>query len=89
MASDAAGKFVIDLDKWRADQLQRPRSILTPHETRIVEMLATGASYKAIAGQLGVTVNTIRNYIRSIYAKLGVHTKSEAVSKALRARIIT
>ena len=61
---------------------------LTPHEVRIVGMLASGDSYQAVADRLGVTVNTVRNYIRSIYDKLQVHTKSEAVSKALRARII-
>jgi DNA-binding CsgD family transcriptional regulator len=33
-------------------------------------------------------VNTVRNYIRQIYEKLHVHTKSEAVSKALRGRLI-
>jgi DNA-binding CsgD family transcriptional regulator len=51
-------------------------------------MLAGGDSYQTVADRLGVTVNTVRNYIRSIYHKLRVHTKSEAVSKALRARII-
>ena len=40
------------------------------------------------ADQLDITVNTVRNYIRSIYDKLQVHTKSEAVSKALRRRLI-
>ena len=62
---------------------------LTPHEIRIVGLLAAGASYQAVADRLGVTVNTVRNYIRSIYDKLHVHTKSEAVSKALRSRIIS
>jgi DNA-binding CsgD family transcriptional regulator len=62
---------------------------LTPHERRIVSMLAEGRSYLEMAERLGVTVNTIRNYIRSSYRKLDVHTKSEAVSKALRGRLIT
>ena len=51
-------------------------------------MLATGDSYQEIAERFGITVNTVRNYIRSIYDKLQVHTKSEAVSKALRERLI-
>jgi DNA-binding CsgD family transcriptional regulator len=62
---------------------------LTPHEVRIVGMLAEGDSYQEIALRLGITVNTVRNYIRRIYGKLQVHTKSEAVSKALRRRLIT
>lgn len=66
-----------------------PEQTLTPHELRIVGMLADGDSYQEIGGRLGITVNTVRNYIRSIYWKLRVHTKSEAVSKALRACLIT
>ena len=62
--------------------------MLTPHELRIVRMLADGDSYQEIGGRLGITVNTVRNYIRSIYDKLQVHTRSEAVSKALRGRLI-
>ncbi len=62
---------------------------LTPHEVRIIRMLAAGDSYREVADQLGITVNTVRNYIRSIYEKLQVHTKSEAVSKALRGRLIS
>ena len=65
-----------------------PQETLTPHELRIVSMLADGDSYQEIGGRLGITVNTVRNYIRSIYDKLQVHTKSEAVSKALRGRLI-
>ena len=66
-----------------------PTDALTPQEIRIVRMLAAGDSYKEVAVQLGISVNTVRNYIRSIYDKLQVHTKSEAVSKALRGRLIT
>jgi len=61
---------------------------LTPHEVRLLRMLADGYSYQATADRLDVSVNTIRNYIRSIYDKLHVHSKSEAVSKALRSRLI-
>jgi DNA-binding CsgD family transcriptional regulator len=51
-------------------------------------MLAEGYSYQGAAGQLNISVNTVRNYIRSIYEKLHIHSKNEAVSKALRNRII-
>jgi DNA-binding NarL/FixJ family response regulator len=61
---------------------------LAPQEVRLLRLLAEGHSYEAAAHVLNVSVNTIRNYIRSVYAKLHVHTKSEAVSKALRNRII-
>ena len=57
---------------------------LTPHETRLLGMLVEGHSYKTAASELGVTLNTIKFHLRNIYEKLQVHTKSEAVAKALR-----
>jgi DNA-binding NarL/FixJ family response regulator len=61
---------------------------LTPQETRLLALLAEGYSYQSAADRLNVSVNTVRNYIRSIYEKLHVHTKSEAVSRAIKARLI-
>jgi DNA-binding NarL/FixJ family response regulator len=61
---------------------------LTPHEIRILKLLVEGHNYKTAADELGVSINTIRFHMRSIYEKLQVHSKSEAVSKALRHRIV-
>ena len=61
---------------------------LNPTEVRILRFLADGYSYQAAGDRLKLSINTIRNYIRSIYDKLHVHSKSEAVSKALRSGII-
>jgi DNA-binding NarL/FixJ family response regulator len=61
---------------------------LTPQETRLLKLLAEGHSYGGAAAQLNVSVNTVRDHIRSIYEKLHVHSKSEAVGKALRNRLI-
>jgi len=61
---------------------------LTRLEVRLLSLLAEGYSYQTAADAMRVSVNTIRNYIRSIYEKLHVHSKSEAVAKALKARII-
>lgn len=61
---------------------------LTPAERRLLALLAEGHTYHAAASRLGVTVNTVRNHVRAIYDKLEVHSKSEAVSKALRAGLI-
>ncbi|HEX3248692.1 MAG TPA: response regulator transcription factor [Pyrinomonadaceae bacterium] len=57
---------------------------LTPHEVRLLRMLVEGHSYKTAAVELSVSVNTIKFHLRHIYDKLHVHTKSEAVAKALR-----
>ena len=51
-------------------------------------MLADGFSYHNVGDELRVSINTVRGYIRSIYEKMHVHSKSEAVSKAIRNRWI-
>jgi DNA-binding NarL/FixJ family response regulator len=61
---------------------------LTPHETRLLKLLVDGHNYKTAAKELAVSVNTISFHMRRIYEKLQVHSKSEAVSKALRHRLI-
>ena len=61
---------------------------LTPHETRLLKLLVEGHNYTTAAEELGVSYNTVKFHMRRIYEKLQVHSKSEAVAKALRDRII-
>lgn len=61
---------------------------LTPHEIRVLKLLVDGHNYKTAAAELDVSINTIRFHMRSIYEKLQVHSKSEAVAKSLRQRIV-
>jgi DNA-binding NarL/FixJ family response regulator len=61
---------------------------LTAQEKRVLERLMQGHSYQRAADQLNISVNTVRDYIRSIYDKLHVHSKSEAVAKAIRNHLI-
>jgi DNA-binding NarL/FixJ family response regulator len=86
MSADIARKVVGLLRATK--QGAAPEGDLTPQEVRLLKLLAEGHSYLSAGGQLNVSVNTVRNYIRSIYEKLQVHTRSEAVSKALRQRLI-
>ena len=86
MSPEIARKVVAALH--RTGPREKPEQELTPHEARIMRMLAEGDSYQEVGERLGITVNTVRNYIRRIYEKLHVHTKSQAVSKALRGRLI-
>jgi DNA-binding NarL/FixJ family response regulator len=67
---------------------ETPASQLTPHETRLLKLLVEGHSYKSAAKELRVSVHAISFHMRSIYDKLQVHSKSEAVSKAFRHRLI-
>jgi DNA-binding NarL/FixJ family response regulator len=61
---------------------------LTPHETRLLKLLVEGHNYKTAAFELGVSVNTVSFHLKKIYEKLQVHSKSEAVAKALRDGLI-
>jgi DNA-binding NarL/FixJ family response regulator len=61
---------------------------LTPHELRLLKLLVDGHSYKTAGLELGVSVNTISFHLKSIYEKLQVHSKSEAVAKALKNRLV-
>lgn len=61
---------------------------LTPREQQVLEQLAEGGSYAAIAGALGISLNGVRFHIRGIYEKLQVHSRSEAVAKGLKKRLL-
>ena len=61
---------------------------LTPHELRLLKLIVEGHNYKTAAVTLGVKVTTIAFHMRNIYEKLQVHSKSEAVAKALRNRLV-
>ena len=61
---------------------------LTPHETRLLKLLVEGHNYTTAAEELRVSYNTIKFHMRHIYEKLQVHSKSEAVAKALKNRLV-
>lgn len=61
---------------------------LTPQERRLLALLAEGHGYQSAGEALGISVNTVRKHIRNLYEKLEVHTRSEAVGKALRGGLI-
>lgn len=59
--------------------------MLSPREQSVLSFLAKGYLYKEIAEQLGISVPTVNTYIRRIYEKLQVHSRSQAVAKLLKA----
>ncbi len=61
---------------------------LSPTEMRVLKLLAEGHHYKTAAAEMEISINTVSYHMRSIYQKLQVHSKSEAVAKALRDRLI-
>ena len=89
-ARDGGSPFSPEIARHIVSLFQKtgPPSPLTGQEHRLLVWLAEGYSYQAAADKMNVSVNTVRNYVRGIYDKLHVHSKSAAVSKALRQGII-
>ena len=67
---------------------EKEDSNLTPHQKRILSLLANGYTFKAVAHELSVSVNTISYHARGIYDKLQVHSKSAAIAKAIKNNVI-
>jgi PAS domain S-box-containing protein len=65
-------------------QSASPLKVLTPREQEVLRFIARGESAKGIAKQLHISTTTARNHTQKILAKLGLHTKLEAVAVAFR-----
>ena len=61
---------------------------LTNQEKKVLQLLVAGKSYKMIAAELFVSVDTVKSHVTNVYAKLHVHSGTEAVSLALRDKIV-
>ena len=61
---------------------------LTPQETDLLKLMVEGHHYKTAAHEMGISVHTVSFHLKHIYEKLQVHSKTEAVAKALRERLI-
>ncbi len=61
---------------------------LSDREKEILSCLVKGMSYKLIADACFISIDTVRGHIRNIYEKLHVHSKGEAVAKAIKNRIV-
>lgn len=79
MSSGIARKIVASFQRTEPNESDR----LSPREKQVIELLAHGFLYKEIADQLQLSIPTVNGYIRSIYEKLQVHSRSQAVAKFL------
>ena len=80
MSSGIARKIVASFQRTEPAETDK----LSPREKQVIELLAQGFLYKEIADQLQLSIPTVNGYIRSIYEKLQVHSRSQAVAKFLR-----
>ena len=63
---------------------EAPMARLTPGEKDFLDQLAKGYAYKEIADRMTISIDTVRSYVRTVYEKLHVHSRTEAVVKYLR-----
>lgn len=70
------------------DPGDRPEIDLSHRETAVLRSLVGGSSYKMIAHELMISLETVRTHIKRIYVKLNVHNSAEAVAKALRGGLV-
>ena len=73
----------------QAKNEEQEKSNLSKKETEILQLLVNGYIYKMIAAELKISIDTVRFHIKKIYDKLHVHSATEAVSKALKDRLIS
>jgi DNA-binding NarL/FixJ family response regulator len=86
MSPDVARRVVLLFRKFRPPERATYR--LTQQESELLKLLIEGHHYKTAADQMGISINTIAFHLKNIYGKLQVHSKTEAVAKALRERIV-
>ena len=84
--SPSIARMVISAMK--TDNQNKNPYALTPREQEMLRSLANGNSYKLMAAELKVSIDTVRTHIKKIYEKLHVHSQTEAVSKALKERLV-
>ena len=61
---------------------------LSDREKQVLQLLVDGFSYKMIAAEMFIAIDTVRSHIKKIYEKLHVNSKSEAVAKAFKDKIV-
>jgi len=86
MSPEVASKVIRIFREFRPPE--RADYDLTPHEIRLLKLLVEGHNYNTAAKELNASINTVKFYIKRIYEKLQVHSKSEAVAKALIERLL-
>ncbi len=72
----------------RSEKEAKTDIYLTPREVDVLTLLTKGYSYKMIAAELQISIDTVRHFIKVIYKKLHVNSMTEAVSKALKDKLV-
>ena len=81
-------KKVLQMLPIAANQEEEEKQLLTIKEKDILQLLVKGYSYKMIASEINISIDTVRFHIKKIYDKLHVHSSTGAVSKAIKEKIV-
>ncbi len=87
--SPAIASYVIRLLQPAPIPLPGPEEALSPREQAVLSLIAKGSSYAEVAARLNISVNTVGTYIKAIYRKLAVNSRSEAVFQAVSRKLIS
>ncbi len=79
---------VLRMFRTQSEETQPESFLLSDREKEILGLLVKGMSYKMIASQCFISVETVNNHLRNIYRKMNVHSKGEAITKAIRGKIV-
>jgi DNA-binding NarL/FixJ family response regulator len=88
MSSNIARKVIEIFHNTKQNKSESNTNLLTPREKEILTKLVEGSNFKAIADSLFISIDTVRFHFKNVYKKLHVHSQSEAVSKAIREKLI-
>jgi DNA-binding NarL/FixJ family response regulator len=84
--ASGGGEAVVNALRARVSE-QAPL-VLTPRQTRVLELAADGLTYQEIAARLYISESTVRFHMQTLKAKLGARTKTELITKAIRSALI-
>lgn len=79
---------VLDEFAHRAEERELPREGLTPRELEVLQALAGGLKNEEIAKELFITEKTVKSHLGSIFSKLGVHDRSQAILYAIKHKLV-
>lgn len=86
MTGSIAKKVLMMVPQAKTDEQEKCN--LTAKETAILQLLVNGYSYKMIAAEIKISIDTVRFHIKKIYDKLHVHSATEAVSRTLKENLL-
>lgn len=86
--SPSIARMIVDKFKPGVHFINHDADELTRRESEVLKLLVDGMSYKLVGFSLDIALDTVRSHIKKIYEKLNVNSKSEAVAKALKEKIV-